>query len=221
MGSLTFKTIMPKGTAHTVTTPMVIKTKTPRYTKMGHRLSSACGSLCPLCAHRALRAEPKLPMNGTPWKGSCRALSQKTKIFVIKSPIVTPCSKVLDGGAILHKARTITRKGLVKTPTNTWKAWTQLSIDTIFFGLVTGSRAKEGAQPSVGLMVSWYLPSANWLAKSKPKSINLLFQIFVLIFKGTRASTGKLTDVNMSLSWNAPLRDPHLPVKSGLTVPPV
>ena len=45
-------------------------------------------------------------------------------------------------------------KRLVKTPTNTWKAWTQLSIDTIFFGLVMGSRAKEGEEPSPGLMVS-------------------------------------------------------------------
>lgn len=40
-------------------------------------------------------------------------------------------------------------KRLVKTPTNTWKAWTQLSIDTIFVGLVMGSRAKEGEEPRI------------------------------------------------------------------------
>ena len=72
---ITFKAIMPKGTAHIVTTPMVSETKTPWYTKIGHRLSSACSGLGPLYTDRALGAEPKLPMNSTPWEGSRRALS--------------------------------------------------------------------------------------------------------------------------------------------------
>ena len=32
-----------------------------------------------------------------------------------------------------------------------------------------------------------------------------IFHILVLCFNGTLASTGKLTDVNMSLGWNAPV----------------
>ena len=68
----------------------------------------------------------------------------------MKAPVMTTGSKVLDGGAIRHKARTVTWKA---THTNTWKAWTQLSIDNCF-GLVTGSRAKEGEEPSPTLMVS-------------------------------------------------------------------
>ena len=67
---------------------------------------------------------------------------------------MTPGSKVPDGGAILHKTQTITGKAARKNITNTWKAWTRLSIDTIFLGLVMGSRAKEGEEPSPGLMVS-------------------------------------------------------------------
>ena len=39
--------------------------------------------------------------------------------------------------------------------------------------------------------INGYHTIANWLAKSKPKSINSLAQIFVLSFNGTRASTGK------------------------------
>ena len=47
---------------------MVSKTKTPRYTKTGYKLSSACRGLRSLCKDQVLCAEPKLPMNGTPWK---------------------------------------------------------------------------------------------------------------------------------------------------------
>ena len=110
VGALTFETIIPKGRAHTVTTPMVSKTKTPRHTKTGHKLSSACKGLRPLCTDLALSVEPKLTMNGIPWKGSSRGLSQKPEIFVIKTPVVIPFRKVLDGGAILHKAQNITWK---------------------------------------------------------------------------------------------------------------
>ena len=39
--------------------------------------------------------------------------------------------------------------------------------------------------------INGYHTIANWLTKSKPKSINSLAQIFVLSSNGTRASTGK------------------------------
>ena len=110
VGVLTFKTIMPKGTGHSVTTPMVSGTKTPRHPKIGHKLSSACRGLHSLCTDRARGTEPRLPMNSTPWKGSSRDMSQKTKNFIVKAPVLTPGGKVLDGGVILHKARTVTWK---------------------------------------------------------------------------------------------------------------
>ena len=128
VGALAFNTIMPKETAHAVTTPMVSKI-TPRETKIGHELSSTCRCFHPLYTDRVLWAKPKLSMNGTLWKGSSRGLSQKPEIFVIKAPVMTPSSKVLDGGTILHKARTV----IWKAPCKTWKAWTQLSIDAIFW----------------------------------------------------------------------------------------
>ena len=116
VGALTFKTIMLKGTAHTVTTLMVRKTKTPWNTKIWDKLSSVDRGLWLLCTHRALCAEPKLPMNGTPWKGSSRGLAQKTKIFIIETPVESPGSKVLDGGSVLHKPGTITWKAASINP---------------------------------------------------------------------------------------------------------
>ena len=89
---------------------MVSKTKTPWYTKTGHKLSSACRGLRSFCKDQVLWAEQKLPMNGTPWKRSSRGLSQTPEIFIMKTPVVTPFRKVLHGGAILHKAWNITWK---------------------------------------------------------------------------------------------------------------
>ena len=96
---------MLKGTAHTVTTLMVIKKK-PWNTKIWDKLSSVERGLRLLCTHPALYAEPKLPINGTPWKESRRSLSQKAKIFIIKTPIETLGSKVLDGGSVRQKDKT-------------------------------------------------------------------------------------------------------------------
>ena len=105
-------------------------------------------------------------MNGTPWKGSIRGLSQKAEIFTVKTPVETPGSKVLDGESVIHKVGTITWKVASINPRKHMESLYPIIERHNFLGLETGSRAKEGADPSPGLIVSWYLPSEDWFAKS-------------------------------------------------------
>lgn len=103
VGTFAFETGMFERTAHTVTTPMVNKTKTSWYSKIGARLSNRGAGWWFSCG--ALRSEPQLPVDCTPGKRSSRGLPEKPKIFIIESPVVAPGSQILNCGTVFHKAR--------------------------------------------------------------------------------------------------------------------
>lgn len=66
----------------------------------------------------ALGSKPQLPMHSAPGEGSGLGLAQEPKIFVIKTPVVTTGSEILNSGPILHEPRSLIR---VATGINTHK----------------------------------------------------------------------------------------------------
>ena len=87
-------------------------------------------------------------------------------------------------------------------------------MDVIRLALFNGSRAKDGDEPSLELcMVIWNFSSKCGWTSSDPKSINSSCHIFVLILAGTRASTGKFTEVKTSFGFAAPDNIPPSPAK--------
>ena len=86
---------------------------------------------------------------------------------------------------------------LVYTPTKTWKLLSHASIVWFLLTLAHGSRHKDGvAPPSAFCMVNLNLLSKIGLVSNTPNSTYSLFKIFARILSDTRASMGKLAEVN-------------------------
>ena len=123
----------------------------------------------------------------------------------------------IEGTRRPQSVPTILTETVVYTPTNTIKLLVHDEMVKSFLVLLIGSKASDGGWvPNSFCKTTWYLLSKVGLVAKASKSINSFFRIFARSLADTRASMGRLGEVNRvlgnggvmvgkspdSLSWN-------------------